>query len=226
MTAQADVAAIYARRFDDEEQRREMWEVLCTGFFQRYVPAGSTVLEIGAGYCEFINTIRARRKLAVDLNPDTVRHAAPDVTVITTASSDLSAIPAHSIDVAFTSNFFEHLSREDIVGTLREAARVLGPHGRLLVLQPNIRFCARDYWMFFDHVTPLDDRSLSEALETNGFRVTCCIPRFLPYTTKSKLPRAPWMIRAYLACPLAWRVLGAQTFVEAVVTPHGSGSRQ
>ena len=33
MTAQADVAAIYARRFDDEEQRREMWEVLCTGFY-------------------------------------------------------------------------------------------------------------------------------------------------------------------------------------------------
>jgi hypothetical protein len=93
-------------------------------------------------------------------------------------------------------------------------------------LQPNIRFCARDYWMFFDHVTPLDDRSLSEALETNGFRVTRCIPRFLPYTTKSKLPRAPWMIRAYLACPLAWRVLGAQTFVEAVVSPPGSGSSQ
>ena len=40
-----------------------------------------------------------------------------------------------------------------------------------MVLQPNIRFCAKDYWMFFDHVTPIDDRAFVEGLEINGFEI-------------------------------------------------------
>jgi hypothetical protein len=45
------------------------------------------------------------------------------------------------------------------------------------------------------------------------------IPRFLPYTTKSRLPSGPALVRLYLKVPLAWRVLGAQAFV--VATPTG-----
>ena len=31
-------------------------------FFQKYIPEEETVLEIGAGYCEFINNIKAKKK--------------------------------------------------------------------------------------------------------------------------------------------------------------------
>jgi len=210
------VETIYARRFSpDIEFRQKMWEVLCQGFFQQFVPEDSTVMEVGAGYCEFINNIRAGRKIAVDLNPAISQHAAAEVKVINTSSTDLSLVPAGMVDIAFASNFFEHLTREQIVLTMQEVARSLKPGGHFLILQPNIRFCMRDYWMFFDHITPLDDRSLSEALETNGYRVTKNIVRFLPYTTKSRLPNSLFLLRLYLKLPLAWRIFGQQTFIIA-----------
>ena len=80
---------------------------------------------------------------------------------------------------------------------------MLRPDGRLLVLQPNVRYCARDYWMFFDHITPVDDRALVEAFAATGFDVELNIPRFLPYTTKSRLPSGPGLVKLYLKVPLA-----------------------
>lgn len=218
-----NVDAIYRRRFSPSlVSRNSMWRELCAGFFQRYVPAESVVLEVGAGYCEFINNIAAARKIAVDVNPATRAYASPEVEVIQASSTDLSAVATASVDVAFASNFFEHLTREDIILTMREVARVLRPGGRFLVLQPNIRYCARDFWMFFDHITPLDQHSLAEALEISGFHVVKTVVRFLPFTTKSRLPKARWLIKLYLRVPLAWRVLGQQTFAVAEVASEGS----
>jgi NDP-sugar pyrophosphorylase family protein len=110
---------------------------------------------------------------------------------------------------------------KDFTLTMREVARTLKPNGRFLILQPNIRFCARDFWMFFDHITPLDQYSLTEALEMSGFRAVKTIVRFLPYSTKSKLPKSLFMVRAYLALPFIWRFLGQQTFVVAELEPSG-----
>ncbi len=219
------LAAIYQRRLGtDLAFRQRLWHTLCAEFFQRYVPTESAVLEIGAGYCEFINAIRARRKIAVDLNPDTARYAGPEVEVLATSSTELAALAPGSIDVAFASNFFEHLTRDEIIRTMREVARVLRPAGRFLILQPNYRYCYRDYWMFFDHLTPLDHHSLAEALETTGFRVRQMIPRLLPYTTKSNYPRSLFFVKAYLRLPLAWRFLGQQAFVVAEVTARQAGA--
>jgi SAM-dependent methyltransferase len=166
-------------------------------------------------YCEFINNITAREKIAVDLNADTRQYADDGVRVLISPSTDLTAIAAGSVDVAFASNFFEHLERPDIVQTMREVARVLRPGGRFLVLQPNYRYCYRDYWMFFDHITALDQHSLAEALETSGFSVVKSIVRFLPYTTKSRLPKSTALIKIYLRLPVLWRIFGQQTFVIA-----------
>ena len=216
MSSGTDLAGMYDRRFAGEAQFRvAMWQVLCRKFFQRYVDRNATVLEVGAGHCEFINNIEAAKKIAVDLSNDTPHYANADVTVIQSASTDLSAIAAHSADVAFASNFFEHISKPDILTTMRELRRVLRPDGKLLILQPNIRYCARDYWMFFDHITPLDDSSMVEALELCGFEAVEVIRRFLPFTTKSALPKSLALLRVYLAVPLLWRFFGAQSFVVA-----------
>ena len=218
MATEMNLETIYQRRFGPDLQFRErMWQILCRDYFQRFVPPDSSVLEVGAGYCEFINTIVARRKIAVDLNPDVRQHAAAGVEVLVTTSTDLSALAPGSLDIAFASNFFEHLERRDIVQTMREVARVLRPGGRFLILQPNYRYCHRDYWMFFDHLTALDHHSLAEALETSGFSVVHSVVRFLPYTTKSRLPKSPSLIALYLRFPLLWRIFGQQTFVVAQV---------
>jgi SAM-dependent methyltransferase len=214
-----DVQTIYERRFADSLVfRRQMWDVLCRQFFQRYVSTDATVVEIGAGYCEFINHIRAGRKIAVDLNPDTRTHAAPDVTVITSSTSKIDGLEPSIADVVFASNFLEHLSRQEILATLQEVRRVLKPSGRFLVLQPNIRYCKEDYWQFFDHITPLCERSLTEALQMTGFDVPYVLGRFLPFTTQGRLPNSIGLLKLYLRLRPAWRIFGQQSFF--IATPR------
>lgn len=208
---------LYAHRFDDEKAQRDaLWRTLCRHWFQRWVPADSAVLDVAAGGCEFINNIVARRRIAIDLNPAVIEHAEAGVEAHVARSTDLHMLSDQTLDRAFVSNFFEHITRDDILATLGEIRRVLRPDGKVLILQPNIRYCARDYWMFFDHITPVDDRALVEAFAATGFRVELNVPRFLPYTTKSRLPSGPALVRLYLRSPWAWRVLGAQAFMVAV----------
>ena len=74
---------MYNRRFAGLEQRRmEVWQALTRHYFQRWVKSTDTVMDVGAGYCEFINSIKAARKFALDSNPATATKAAPDVTVL------------------------------------------------------------------------------------------------------------------------------------------------
>lgn len=208
---------MYKRRFgNDIEFRNKMWEILCRDFFQKYIPESSAVLDVGAGYCEFINKIKAIKKIALDLNPDITEFASSDVETVLSGSTYLGQIKDASIDIAFTSNFLEHLSKEDIVKTFQEVYRVLKKNGKFLIIQPNIRYCYKDYWMFFDHITPLDDRSISEVLEVTGFKVIECKPRFLPFTTKSKLPKSLFLLKIYLKIPVFQQIFGEQAFIYAI----------
>lgn len=207
---------LYRTRFKSQEESRiRVWRVLCERFFQHIVKEDATLLELAAGQCEFINNIKAKRKIAVDLNDDIYGFAGPNVEVLIGSTTDLSVIPAGSIDVVFVSNFLEHIPKNEIVITIQECYRVLRSGGQLIILQPNIRYCYKDYWMFFDHITPLDDRALCELVAAVGFCVTKSIPQFLPYTTKSKLPHSPFLVSIYLLFPILWRFFGAQALLIA-----------
>ena len=209
-----DVTQIYARRFTpDLKFRRNLWRILCTDFFQKLIPEESRVLEIAAGYCEFINHIRAGQKFAVDINPETRNHANADVNVFISPSDNIEGLADASVDIVFVSNFFEHITREAILATIREVKRLLVPGGKFIILQPNIRYCAGDYWMFFDHITAVDDRALVEALEINGFRIIKNIPRFLPYTSQSRFPKFLWLVKLYLKLRFAWLIFGQQALI-------------
>ncbi len=215
----ADLSLLYRHRFPDKDraQKYALWQVLCREFLQRYVAESDTVVDIGAGYGEFINNIRCGRKYAVDLNEETGAALAEDVTFLRQKADQLSELANGSTDVVFASNFFEHLpSKQHLLDTLTEISRILRGGGRLRVLQPNIRYAYREYWDFFDHYLPLSHESLTEALALVGFAVAECRPRFLPYSTKSKLPQSPALLRLYLRItPLQW-LLGKQMFVVAV----------
>jgi len=48
---------IYATRFLEEELplKNQIWKVICSDFLSQFVRPTDTVVDIGAGYCEFIN---------------------------------------------------------------------------------------------------------------------------------------------------------------------------
>jgi ubiquinone/menaquinone biosynthesis C-methylase UbiE len=214
-----DLARLYDARFSavELEGKQVLWEALCRGFFDRYIAPEDTVLDLAAGSCEFVNACRAREKIAVDLNPQT-KAFADDARVVIASSDHMPEVASHSVDVVFTSNFFEHLpTKQALLETLAECRRVLRPRGRLLTLMPNLRYVKQRYWDYFDHHLPLTHVSLVEGLRMAGFEPREVVPRFLPYTVKSMPVKVrPRLVHAYLRLPLAWRLFGRQMFVEAV----------
>lgn len=213
------VAVLYRARFSpaDIASKERVWVILCADFFSKFVRPDDRVLEIAAGYCEFINNIRCAEKYAYDVNPDTARYAGERVKVVTGDCRDMSALPAAYFNVVFASNFFEHLeSKRDMDLVLQQARERLRPGGRMLILQPNIRYLGPRYWDFYDHMLPLTHVSMREALIKNGFEVERLIPKFLPYTFKSRLPTAGWMVALYLRVGIAQWILGKQMFAVAV----------
>jgi len=203
---------IYKIRFNEIEQRNRLWKILVNNFFQKYVDKNDTILDVPSGYCEFINNIEAKLKYAVDINPDAKKFALKKVKFIHSKASKIT-IKKLSIDKVFVSNFFEHITREEIIKTIKEFRRILRKDGQVLVLQPNIRYISHDYWMFFDHITPIDDRALTEIFSVYGFKLIKKIDKFLPYTTKSKLPQSNIFVKLYLKFPFLWPFFGRQSFL-------------
>ena len=210
--------ALYRHRFLDEDlpRKRLIWQTLCREFLQRHVGRDAVVLDLACGYGEFINAIEARVRDAADLNPDSPRYLDPGVIFHATSADRLDDIPAESIDVVFASNFLEHLpDKAALSSVFKESFRLLRPGGRFIVLGPNIRYLPGAYWDFYDHHLPLTHLSLAEGLTIHGFMVDLLIDRFLPYTTKSRLPAHPRLISLYLKAPFVWRFLGKQFFAVA-----------
>lgn len=209
---------LYEHRFSAAERERKtaLWKVLCESFFQKYVRESETVVDLGAGYCEFINNIRCAKKYAVDLSEDTQTAAADDVTVVLKPATDLSSFEAQTVDAVFASNLFEHLrTKDELMAVLREVHRILRRGGRLLVLQPNIHYAYREYWDYLDHHLPLTHLSLEEALNIVGLTVREMRPRFLPYSFKSRLPQSPFLLKLYLAAGPLHLIFGKQLFLVA-----------
>jgi SAM-dependent methyltransferase len=209
----SDVEAVYDKRFSDEEEAKKeaLWRELCR-FLQRYVNRDAAVIDIACDRGHFISNIDAREKWASDIR-DVSAYLPSDVNFVQADGLALDeALADARVDVAFMSNYLEHLhSGEEVVRQLEVAAAILKPGGRVIVLQPNIRLVGGAYWNFIDHKVALTEESLVEAAQLAGFRTVDLIKRFLPYTTKGRLPQRPGLVRAYLAFRPAWLLLGKQT---------------
>ncbi len=214
----SELRAIYERRFKAERTRyrQQLWATLVEAYFGRLIPHDATVLDLGCGYGEFINHVRSGQRFAMDLNPQAAEHLDPAVKLFQQDCTHAWPLPDGSLDVVFTSNFFEHLpDKLALKRTLLETARCLKPGGRLIALGPNIKFVQGAYWDFWDHFLCLTELSLAEALENNGFVVRRMIPRFLPYTTIHQPAYPMSLVRLYLKMSFVWPLFGRQFLVVA-----------
>ena len=153
----------------------------------------------------------------MDINPEAAKNAGGEVTYIQSSATDIAKkIESESVDIVFTSNFFEHLkSKEELVEVIQEMSKILKSGGRALVIQPNYKYAFRKYWDFLDHRIPLTEKSLGEAFLLNNFRIVKCFPRFLPFTTKGRLSKFTFLLKIYLRIPLLWKIFGKQAFLVA-----------
>lgn len=210
---------LYDNRFDYKQRKAKLalWKVLIDCFLQKHTGHNSAVLDIGGGYCEFINQVQAKKKYLIDLNPDSKNFADPEVNVLNIDILNLNErdlIP--QFDRIFISNFFEHLrSKEELIQVLLFCFNYLKPGGSLLVIQPNFKYSVKEYYDFIDHQLPITHISLQEILEIIGFKINVLIPKFLPFTTKGR-PASPELLKLYLKLPFLWYFLGGQMFVKAV----------
>ena len=203
----------FATRFAEDARRARMWTHLVR-YLSEYVPGDGAVLELGAGYCYFINAVTARRRVAVDLSETLGRAAAPGVeAIVGDALTALRAMPEAQFDFVFASNFLEHFDWPVLEALIAEITRVLRPGGRVALVQPNFRLQPGRYFDDYTHRAIFTDVSLADWLAASGLRVVQVIPKFLPLTVKSRLGGLSFLMPLYLRSP--WRPFAGQMFVVA-----------
>jgi ubiquinone/menaquinone biosynthesis C-methylase UbiE len=204
----------HATRFTPDPRRRVLWQTLVACVFQKQIPPGGVVLELGAGYGDFINAVKAGRRLAVDVWPGMLQHLDAGVEGIVTRITQLDGVADGSIDYVFSSNCFEHVSQSELVECLAQLRRKMKPGAMLTIVQPNFKYCAREYFDDYTHVSIYTEKGLSDLLAANGFTIVRCVPRFMPFSIKGRLPVHPLLIRLYLTSP--FRPLAGQMLISAI----------
>jgi methyltransferase family protein len=202
---------IYEYRFRNVEQARRdrVWAAIAP-VVHKWLGRPRRVLDPAAGRCEFISAVPAGERWGVDaVKYPQGSHAGTDHFI----ESDImrAELPLSYFDGIFVSNFLEHLpGAPEIAAFLEKMWDCAEPGGRIAVLGPNFRYCAREYFDCADHHVALTERSTAEHLYGAGFAVTRAYPRFLPYSFGGRIPTHPALVRAYLRTRPAWSLLGKQ----------------
>ena len=180
--------------------RAVVWRVVAE-YLAPWMPPDGEILEIGAGYCDWINAVKGRRRVAVDVWPGLFAHAAAGVEAVVTdlAAHGLSKVRGGPFDVALASNVLEHFEPDRAASLVGEVSGRLRPGGRFLVIQPNFRDAYRRYFDDYTHRSVFTHVSLAAMIRSRGFDIERSEPRFLPYSMRDRRwPVAPWLVRAYL----------------------------
>lgn len=213
MEASRLIDGYHDTRLAPDRRRDTVWKALWRYYFRHCIRPSDTVLDLGSGYGDFINNVVAARRVAIDLWPGFEAHLDPGIEAIVGPVSDLSRIADGSIDYAFASNLFEHVSQLEFAETLSSLRAKLSPNGSLTILQPNYRYAYREYFDDYTHISIYSHISLCDFLAANGFELVEVRPRFLPLTVKSRLPTWAPLIGLYLNSPV--KPLGKQMLVRA-----------
>lgn len=187
--------------------------------------AGRRLLDVGCGAGGFVRSLAARgaRVVGVDPNPEALvaaREAVPGGTFQTARAEALPFADA-SFDGAVFLNSLHHVPKADMHDALREAARVVGAAGRIVVVEPLAE------GSFFLALRPVEDETevrdaaqevLRRAVESGEFEQI----RRIDYPRRELFDDADGFLRHAVAVDpaRAARVAGSRPEVEAVFRRH------
>jgi SAM-dependent methyltransferase len=209
-----DYRRLYEFRFRDIDQgaRDNVWGAIAADLYER-LGRPRRVLDPAAGRGEFIANFPAEERWAVDATDYPERALPADTRLVISDVMD-AELPDRHFDLVFVSNFLEHLpSQEAIAAFLEKMHGHIVPGGRIAIMGPNYRYCAKEYWDFADHIVALTHRAIEEHLYAAGFEPNATTPRFLPYSFRSGLPPSRKLTELYLRTPLMWKLVGKQFLV-------------
>jgi ubiquinone/menaquinone biosynthesis C-methylase UbiE len=192
------MANYFKTRYSFDKGRFLVWKAI-SEFIQQFIDEkNDAILDIGSGYCDFINNIVCKKKFAVDINKDCGLFCAKDVIFYRSSITNLEKIKPNSIDVIFASNLLEHFTDAELELVLKELRRVLKKKSRVIVLQPNYKYAYKEYFDDYTHKKIFSHVSIIDFFESNGFKTYKCFPRFLPFSLKSFLPKSYLLTKIYL----------------------------
>jgi SAM-dependent methyltransferase len=188
--------------FKFDPSRIKIWREIAKYLNKNFIKPDSRILDLGAGYCDFINNIKAKEKYALDIFSGIDKFAAKDVHLFKQTANEKIDLASDYLDVVFSSNFFEHLNPVELDRIFAEVRRVLRNNGLLIIIQPNYRYFTRQYFQDPTHKQTFDESSLASFLQQRGFQVIKNVARFLPASFKSFLPKNQFLCRLYLNSPI------------------------
>jgi len=186
----------YHTRYSHNKDRNKVWKAICR-YLSKYIPSESLVLDLGSGYCDFINNVSAAKKIAIDADDSSRQYCNPDVSFLNINATDMD-FDEQSLDVVFASNLLEHLEDSDLDELMNKIFLSLKKTGKLILIQPNYFYAYRNYWDDFTHKKAFSHTSLSDFLKAKGFKIIKLEKRFLPFSFKSILPKSYILTLFYL----------------------------
>jgi SAM-dependent methyltransferase len=206
---------LYEYRFRDVDQagREKVWREIARYVHGR-MGAPKRVLDPAAGRGEFIMAVPSQERWGVDL----VSHGDAEKAGVKMIISDImdADLPDDYFDGVFLSNFLEHLADQNAVAdVLARLSRAMAPGGRIAIMGPNFKYCAKEYFDCADHTVILSHIAVEEHLYAAGFELVAVHPKFLPFSFRGVLPPSARLTRTYLGTQLLWKALGKQFLVIA-----------
>lgn len=127
----------HSELFPQHDRREPTWNYLCRKLFatREQIPAGATLLDIGAGESLYKKVFSQTAYTSCDLVSSSDRHDFSNLDVIADASA--LPFPSASFDYAINMVVLEHVP--DPWATTHEMARILKPGGTAYALIPLVR---------------------------------------------------------------------------------------
>jgi 2-polyprenyl-3-methyl-5-hydroxy-6-metoxy-1,4-benzoquinol methylase len=154
----------------------DLTEKVQARFVAYFLHASGTVLEIGCGKGVMLSMLKEQGVPAygIDLSDTIVKYCQEKGLEAFQSDllSHLRKLKDGSLGGIFCAHVIEHLHPSDAIEFFSQAARVLKPNGRLVLITPNTKDLrtSERFWLDITHVRPYPEKLLYAILRREGFQ--------------------------------------------------------